>query len=152
MVKSILYFLMSVFVGAVSLACMMVILPHALWLDPSQSSASFPLALKASISVIFTFGFPLWLLITLTSDRRGSTSRKGGAAFGALAGLAAWSYQYSGDPTLWWLAGFLSVSGGLAGMFYAGLEVSNFEEADAERRARWISAQSEFSGQTPQTP
>lgn len=143
MVKRILFFLMSSFVGAVALACMMVLIPHALWLQPGATAASFPLALKAAVPVIVTFGFPVWLFVTLTSDRRGAMSRKGGFVMGALTGLAAWSYQYSGDPNLWWLAGFLVISGGLGGMLYAGLEMSEFEESDAERRANWISVPQE---------
>lgn len=144
MIKSILYFLASALVGAVALASMMVVLPHALWLDASQETIGFTQAFIAAAPVIAIFGFPLWLLITLNRDRRGATSRKGAATMGALAGLATWSYQYSSEPTLWWLAGFLCVSGGLAGAFYASLEQSNFQEAYAQRRAKWLSVPQEF--------
>ncbi|MEM1365345.1 MAG: hypothetical protein AAGH82_06290 [Pseudomonadota bacterium] len=143
MIVRILYFLISSFVGAVALACMMVVLPHALWLEAGQKTLNFTQALFAALPVMFTFGFPVWLLITLTADKRGAMSRKDGVVFGALTGLAAWSYQYSGEPGLWWLAGFLALSGALAGMLYAGLETSRFQERDAERREKWISVPQE---------
>ncbi|MEO0637472.1 MAG: hypothetical protein AAFY73_12575 [Pseudomonadota bacterium] len=140
MTTRILYFLISTFCGAVTLACMMVLIPHALWLDAGESSASFGNALRSAMSIMFTFGFPVWLMIVLTADKRGAMSRRGGIVFGSLAGLVAWSIKFSADPSLLWLAAFFLVSGGLGGMLYAGLEMTSFEERDAERREKWLNA------------